>query len=225
MSDKIEFTLDGKQISIYPGPENSPAVYVNSFTGDCESVRELLTGAPDHSLIIVSRIDWGKELSPWKCDPVMKRGVAFGGGADDYIKWMEEKLIPEAEGKLSGAPEWRGLAGYSLAGLFALYSLYRTDRFTRAVSASGSLWFPGFVEYAKTHEMKARPQCIYLSVGDREARTRNPVLSTVQSSTEALCDYFIQRGIRAEYELNPGNHFRDNALRTAKGIRWILGCG
>lgn len=38
-----------------------------------------------------------------------------------------------------------GIAGYSLAGLFALYALYKTDVFTRVASMSGSLWFPGIM--------------------------------------------------------------------------------
>ncbi len=35
----------------------------------------------------------------------------------------------------------------AISGLFALWALYRTDFFAGAVSASGSVWFPGFREF------------------------------------------------------------------------------
>lgn len=78
--------------------------------------------------------------------------------------------MPKAEKELPQAPEWRGIAGYSLAGLFALYAIYQTDVFTRVGCISGSLWFPGFLEYVFTHESKRRPGCLYFSLGDKEAK-------------------------------------------------------
>ena len=107
-------------------------------------------------------------------------------------------------------------------GLFALYSLYRCDVFSRAASISGSLWFPGFLEYAETQEMERRPDRLYLSLGDREDRSRNPILRTVREHTEQLASHLEQKGLRVTWELNPGNHFMEPELRTAKGIRALL---
>ena len=73
-----------------------------------------------------------------------------------------------------------GIAGYSLGGLFALYAAYHCDEFRRVASMSGSLWFPDFREYVLSHDFANRPDRIYLSLGDKEAKTRNPVLKTVQ---------------------------------------------
>ncbi len=78
--------------------------------------------------------------------------------------------MPEAEKELPGPPAWRGIAGYSLAGLFALYAICQTDVFSRVGCMSGSLWFPGFKEYVFSHEPKRWADCIYFSLGDREAR-------------------------------------------------------
>ena len=67
-----------------------------------------------------------------------------------------------------------------------------------------------------------KPDRIYLSLGDAEAKTRNPVLKTVQKNTEELAEYYRSLGMDVTYELNPGNHFRDPELRSAKGILAIL---
>ena len=123
---------------------------------------------------------------------------------------------------LSGRPRFIGIAGYSLAGLFALYAMYRCDVFDRAASMSGSLWFPDFREFVLTHNFPKRPERIYLSLGDQEARTRNVCLRTVQDNTEKIVAHFEQLGLDVTWELNPGNHFRDAALRSAKGIKAIL---
>lgn len=73
-------------------------------------------------------------------------------------------------------PLWRGIIGYSLAGLFALYAIYQTDTFSRVGSMFGSLWFPGMKEYILIHEPKCWPDCMYFSLGDKERKTHKPVL-------------------------------------------------
>ena len=62
------------------------------------------------------------------------------------------------------------IGGYSLAGLFSLWAAYQTDVFSGIAAASPSVWFPGFIEYMKEHEIKS--ETVYLSLGDREEKTR-----------------------------------------------------
>jgi len=100
--------------------------------------------------------------------------------------------------------------------------LYRTDVFDAAVSASGSLWFPGFTEMMEKEEPLSTPKAVYLSLGDRESKTRNPVMSSVKERTEKALDILSGHGIDSVLEMNPGNHFTEPALRTAKGIAWAL---
>ena len=87
---------------------------------------------------------------------------------------------------------------------------------------SGSLWFPDFPAFVCSHTPKQTPDCIYFSLGDKEHKTRNPFLQTVRQNTEEMEDFYKQQGIATTFQLNPGNHFQDAALRTAAGIRWIL---
>ena len=41
--------------------------------------------------------------------------------------------------------------------------------------------------------------------------------------TRDVVDLFEARGVPTVFEQNPGNHFKEPALRMAKGIAWALG--
>ncbi len=77
------------------------------------------------------------------------------------------------------------------------------------------------MDYAKSHELAALPEKLYLSLGDREARTRNQIMATVEQNTRGLHEYYKSLGINTIFELNEGNHFKDAGLRIAKAITWI----
>lgn len=214
-----------KKISIYPAAAPGGAVvYLNTAAGEGGQVYESLlsSGCPDFTLVTISGLDWNHDMSPWKIPPISEGDAPCTGGADEYLRFLTEQVLPQAENRISGKPLWRGIAGYSLAGLFALYSVYRTDLFSRVASVSGSLWFPDFKEYALSHAMKGRADHLYFSLGDREYLTKNPFLKSVQENTEALASFYKQSGLDAIFELNPGNHFKNPVQRTAAGISWIL---
>ena len=130
--------------------------------------------------------------------------------------------MPAISGKLPSKPETVILAGYSLAGLFALYAAYRTDMFTHIVSASGSLWYQGLVDYVKSNSMSKHVRSVYLSLGDKESHTRNKYLAAVKENTIEIEEYLISQGMHTTYERNPGNHYQDAELRVAKGVKRTL---
>ena len=219
------FTTDNKTISIFPCSESeSPVIYLNTFHDESQKVYETAqaTGCPPFTLVAISNLDWNQDMAPWDSPAAFKKGEPFTGGAGDYLRLLVEEIIPRAEKELVGPPAWRGIAGYSLAGLFALYTIYQTDVFSRVGCMSGSLWFPGFKEYVFSHEPKRRPDCIYFSLGDKEAKTRNPVLKTVQENTEEIQTFYQNKGIDTVFQLNPGNHFVQGSERTVAGIQWLL---
>lgn len=166
----------------------------------------------------------------FSCLPVINKEVDFiatnaepcTGGADDYLRLLTEEIIPTAEKEIAGAPRWRGIAGYSLAGLFALYAIYQTDLFSCVGSMSGSLWFPGMKEYIFSHEPNLWPDCMYFSLGDKESKTRNPVLRNVRQNTEEIHAFYRGKGIDTAFQLNPGNHYNQAVERTAAGLCWLL---
>ena len=218
-------SIHGKTVSVFPADQSgSPVIYLNTVSDEGRQVYEAAqaAGCLPFTLVAISNLDWNHDMSPWDSPAAFKKGEPFTGGADSYLRLLVEEIMPEAEKALPGSPAWRGIAGYSLAGLFALYTIYQMDAFSRAGCMSGSLWFPGFKEYVFSHEPKRRPDCIYLSLGDREAKTRNPVLKTVRENTEAVHAFFQEQGVDTAFQLNPGSHFVQGIERTAAGIRWLL---
>ena len=219
------FTIGSKTESIYPSIEpEAPITYLNTFSDEGQKVYGAAQpdGCPPFTLVTISNLDWNRDMAPWDSPAAFKKGEPFTGGADDYLRLLVEEIIPRAEKELPGPPAWRGIAGYSLAGLFALYAIYRTDVFSRVGCMSGSLWFPGFKEYIFSHEPKRQPDCVYFSLGDKEAKTRNPVLKTVQENTEEIQTFYQNKGIDTVFQLNPGNHFVQGEERTTAGIEWLL---
>lgn len=223
MQNKI-FTIDNKKITGYPAlAENKPVIYLTTYNDDGGEVYTELQklGCPDFTLVTVSGLNWEAELSPWAAGNLFKYSEMFTGGADAYLQFLTQQVLPQAEADLNGIL-WRGLSGYSLAGLFTVYTLYKTDLFSRAASMSGSLWYPGFKDFALQSAICKTPQHLYFSLGDKEARARNQYLKTVQQCTEELAAHYRSLGINTCYELNPGGHYRDIISRSAAGIKWLL---
>ena len=52
-----------------------------------------------------------------------------------------------------------------------------------------SLWSPEMKDYIFSREPKRWPECAYFSLGDKEAKTLNAVLQTVQENTEGVHTY------------------------------------
>ena len=214
-----------KQITVHAQhAESAPVIYLPVVMGDgaevYERCREL--NCPPFTLVGIGSLNWNRELSPWGCDGTVRDAEPFGGQASGFLDELLNWIIPEAESSLPQPPTWRGIAGYSLAGLFALWSLWQTDAFSRAASASGSLWFPDFVDRASTAPFAGNPQAVYLSLGKKETKTPNRMMRHVLDDTRAMEALLVARGIPTTLELNPGNHFVQTDLRMARGIHWIL---
>ena len=219
------FSLCGKTVSVCSGDvPGAPAVYLNAFSDEGQQAFQAVqdAGGPAFTLVTVSGLDWDRDMAPWDCPAVFKNAQPFVGGAGNYLRLLTEKIVPEAEKELPTPPRWRGIAGYSLAGLFAVYALYQTDVFSRAASMSGSLWFPGMKWYVFSREWKRPPDGVYFSLGDKENRTRNPVLKSVRQDSEEIEALYQSKGVDTAFQLNPGNHYDRAAERTAAGIAWIL---
>ena len=220
--------LAGKTVELFISPrEGVPLVLLHTVHGEGRQVYEAVGRFTKmaFSFAAIDGLQWDDDMSPWPIPPVAKGEAPCTGGADAYLAELTEMILPEILQKLPGQPAYIALSGYSLAGLFALFAMYRTDLFGRIASVSGSLWYPGFLRFAQNQKMKRVPECIYFSLGDKEARTRNKVLQPVEKNTRLLKDYYEGKGISAVMEMNPGNHFTDDIGRTAKGIRWILSQG
>ena len=146
-----------------------------------------------------------------------------------YGKYKEGKSIFEFEqsdwldcglnslqGVASGA-----ISGYSLAGLFALYTGYKTKKFKKIITVSGSMWYPNFEEYIRKNKINSNINSIYFSLGNLEKLSENPILKTVEEKTKSI-EKYLSNFIKTKYEENEENHFKNVAERISKGIKWSL---
>lgn len=183
--------------------------------GDGETYFEMLqeqTKVP-FSLVLYRIDDWNRELSPWQAPPVYGK-EPFAGEAEQTLKI----LMKETETFLSDKTVLIG--GYSLAGFFALWAAYQTELFTGVAAVSPSVWYPGWMEYITANPVKAKT--VYLSLGEKEERAKNTVLSTVGDCIRLQHDQLKNAGVLTTLEWNPGGHFQDPMARTVRGFVWLL---
>ena len=178
-----------------------------------ELIREF-SGREDFLLVTVPVDSWNRDLSPWNAPPVFGK-EPFGDGAKETLRRIEEELIPAFSGDRIFL-----LGGYSLAGLFALWAAYESDRFSGVAACSPSVWFPGFMDFQENHEI--RTDTVYLSLGDREEKAKNRVFAAVGDCIRESDRLMRERGVNCLLEWNQGNHFVDGEIRTAKGFAWLL---
>ena len=167
------------------------------------------------SLVAFMIKDWNQELTPWAAPAVFGK-VPFGSGAEKTLEFITSRLLPEVQENIPHLI----LGGYSLAGLFALWVGYQTDKFDGIVAASPSVWFPKWIEYATDNKPLAKS--IYLSLGDKEEKAKNPVMAQVGNAIRRQDELLTDQMDNTILEWNPGNHFVDSEKRTAKGFAWVM---
>ena len=176
-----------------------------------------LSGKNDICLHAFPVSDWNLDLSPWEA-PAVFGNESFGGGARKSLEELRERI---GDIRKSTAPDVKlFLGGYSLAGLFALWAGTQEEGFSGIAAASPSVWFPGFTGHLK--ENPIRSAFVYLSLGDKESKTRHPVMRTVGDAIAETQEILTGQGIVSVLEWNPGNHFKEPDLRMAKGFARLL---
>ncbi len=182
---------------------------LEGIVNEAERIKQL--SGKDFCLVAIKVDNWNSDLSPWEALAVFGN-ESFGGKA---AAALDEVL------KLTGDPsKTYYIGGYSLAGLFAIWAAYQTDVFKGVAAASPSVWFPGFSDYMA--ERKLCANSVYLSLGDREEKTRNPVMATVGDNIRKAHELLKAQGVNTVLEWNPGNHFKDPDIRMAKGFEWVI---
>ena len=193
----------------------------NHERGIFDSVTALIsetTGVP-FVLAAFQVFDWDLDLTPWH-DYAINRKPDVGTKTGDTLRYVTESLLTALEKEYGKLPVILG--GYSLGGLFAIWSSSQTDRFAAIAAASPSLWIRDWLDFAQMHPVKASK--VYLSLGDREEHVKNRAIARVGDS------------VRGEYELlqaqlgkdnctlawNPGGHFQDEDKRLAAAFSWCI---
>ena len=226
----------------------APVVYLLGDVADHSPVQ-----VPEGVSLVNVGVDlWEENFSPWCAPRVFAKGPNFGDGAQKTLDTLINQVIPWAESELSEPPAYRVLVGYSLAGLFSLWTGVSQQvacgcqpgtattpqlsgpgapyvdasvaTFQRIGAVSGSFWFPGLLDYV---DQQLRGGVVglthaYLSLGDREARTPNPQIMHVRETAELLASRLESAGITSMFELNRGNHFQNVEGRIQKALDWLV---
>jgi len=96
------------------------------------------------------------------------------GGAENFLKFLNDELIPFIDASYRTIPEDKTINGYSIGGLFGLYTLFtRPETFSRYIIGSPSLTWDNYSvfdyeesSYDRIGEMKIN---IFISVGSEES--------------------------------------------------------
>ena len=167
------------------------------------------------------------EYTPWTADAVSVDGTAFGGAGDAYLDSLVRWVKVETDRKYltKKSPRDTGIIGYSLGGLIALYALYQTDVFGLCACLSGSLWYPGWAEFAEKQMPRRRDERVYLSLGKTEDKSRNRWMSTVSDCTFRTLDSLRNALGRDKvcFAWNEGGHFHGIPERFLLALGWMFG--
>lgn len=217
----FRWTSEGKTVFVYGG--TGPVIYLPMAEQEARLLAHELArlGCPAVTLAAVDGLDWNRDLTPWPAPAVYRKGEAFSGGAQACLAWLTGRLIPRVEQERPACVPWRGIAGYSLGGAFALWAAWHSGCFAGAASVSGSLWYPGLADEVCGCAAPAALERVYFSLGDRECRARNPVLQTVQTQTERVYARCRALDMKSVFCLNPGGHFQQPVQRMAAAIAWL----
>lgn len=204
--------------------KNAPLVVIPSFENNGQKIfneTKKIT-KEDFSLLIIYGLDWNNDLSPYFAKSIFNNTPDFKGEADKFLDYLTTDLIRKVCYDENINPSYFILVGYSIAGLFSFYSLYKTDCFKKIGSVSGSLWYPGFVDFINRNKITKKISTLYMSLGDKEKHTKNIYMKKVEENTSKIFNPIKQEFINAKFEFNPGNHFQDEAIRIAKCIKYLL---
>lgn len=162
-------------------------------------------------------------FSPWPAPTVFKGGEDFAGGGGQTLDILLGEILPKAREALELPQDVKFLiGGYSLSALFCLWAGCVSDEFFGIAAPSPSVWYPGWDEFTFQNPMRAG--LVFLSLGDRESRTRNAVIATVADRMELQYET-LRRQLgdeKVSFSWTKGNHFADVGQRVENAFKWLL---
>ena len=168
------------------------------------------------NIVAISGMKWNDDLTPWKAPALNPKEEDFKGKAKNFLSSLLSDLFINTEQSLRLNHPKRHLIGISLSGLFALWASTETNKFNSVASISGSLWYDGFVEWFKEQELHA--DRYFLSLGNKEVKSKNERLASVESCTEATLQIIRDKSKEINFITDEGNHFDFFRERIEKAI-------
>ena len=224
---KKEMVICGKKCILYLN-ENTEYILIqpvdeNDISVLDNEVKHIEENTDSNFSLVAFKIeDWNSELTPWEM-PLLRGKGNFGDGAAGTLEFIKNDLIPALSECINAGNNGIKyiLGGYSLAGLFSLWSGYQTDIFEGIAAVSPSVWYKKWIEYVETE--KTLSEKIYLSLGDTEEKTKHQILSKIGDNIRKQYEILEKsENVKTVLEWNEGNHFKNPDIRTAKGFLWVM---
>jgi predicted alpha/beta superfamily hydrolase len=159
-----------------------PVIYVTDGYWDFEKLSVIRGGlvfdkvAPEFIVVGLGyageNLNYG-ELRSWELSPVARNNDPKTGHAAEFLRTIEQEIIPLIEKEYRAEPSQRVLAGASLGGLFTLYSMYtKPDLFSAYIAVTPAVvvnndWLLEYEDkFVKAGgQLKGR---LFVSVGENE---------------------------------------------------------
>ena len=127
-----------------------------------------------------------------------------------------EPLLPELKRKMG--KEMRP------AYLAALYMAYESPEFGLVGCLSGSLWYEGFMPWAESRRLASPDARVYLSLGRKEEKTRNPYLCKIGDCYRREEELLTRQlgASRVTMTWHDGGHATEVPRRMLLGLETLL---
>lgn len=202
------------------GGEHAPVIYAVDLPEHPFDLAPAVSGLRAN-VITVPVSNWDQSLTPWKAPALYREQPDFGGDAAATLQQLIAETIPQTEAQYGLQPPQRALAGYSLGGLFTTWAFLQNNTFAAMASLSGSLWFPGWMEYCE-HLCESRSlqnHFAYFSVGTGEKRASSATFRQVEANTQRTAEFFKAAGAEVAFHTSPSKHFDHVTERWAEGLK------
>lgn len=182
---KESYLRDGISFDLYRGGDER-TVYILVPRGLGEETEKwaeesaMVNGA---SIVLVRGMDWNNDLTPWPAPGVFRKAKPFEGNAEEFLRVLSGTMVPWFESLSGTGGGRRTIVGISLSGLFAIWAAFHCGSFQEIAAISPSLWYDGFVQWAEGKALDPGVRHIYISLGDREKKSKDPRMSTVEDCT------------------------------------------
>lgn len=128
---------------------------------------------PETILVGITNTDRTRDLTPTKVAAFDQFNVPTSGGADRFLDFIAQELIPHVEKSYRTQP-YRVFAGHSFGGLFAMHAAFtRPKLFNAVIAVSPTLTWDNRYVYRRSEEWAkanpSEPRTLVLSVGDEGA--------------------------------------------------------
>ena len=198
------------------------------ITYDVENARDMMTLRTRDLTHCVGDMDGGSQGTPeW----MEKLPPSEPGGAQKFLAFINEHVKPFIQNTYNASAIDQCYAGYSLGGLFGLYTLFnQPDSFNRYIIGSPSIWWgkrdilSHERQYAEAH--KDLNATVYMCSGRLEEKEEKPdaycMVSNMTNLANTLEDRHYQSLYLQHQVIDDETHLSGHPLALIRGLRKVF---